>query len=543
MTNLDNNPGILPVRLGNVQNIADYWSFIQIFDISEIIKEFIKLQQDFHKLENSMKNETTYITEFYNSFSSIKTYKIRITNQLSQLNPKYNINREKRGLINGLGSIIKSLTGNLDEEDAERYDRAINHLINNQNKMKSIVKEQISILHESTQDFKQIATNLTHNQKVLENRIAIIQESITKLTTYNFHFALIQATFSQMLVSFQIIYDTLEKLETAITFSKLNIFHNSIVEPRKLLKAIQSISKEIKGNKLPFSTTLENILKFEKILEIKSYIKENQVVFIIDVPIVEKENYAYYHLYGLPTPSNSDFKMIIPRSKYLILNERKYAFSENKCKEVNQEEFICYETNSAFFNNEMPCEIQILKFSKNISSCYQIPLKLRNVKIQKIEDYGWIIISPKETIGIKKCGSSKENLPFKGTHLVKINPDCELQIENFQLRTQLTNSNFQDMELPNLKFEYNFQSEPINFEPLALDSVNLEDLNNIQNKLNLQNTKLNSLPEEPVYFKKLSIWTIFLYFVLVILMTYFIYIKIIKPRIKKEEEHNEDFIV
>lgn len=165
-------------------------------------------------------------------------------------------------MINGLGSIIKSLTENLDEEDAQRYDRAINHITSNQNKMKITLQERISLLDKSTQNFKDIAKNQTYNQKVLQTRISIIQDIIKKLKLkeiYNFQLSLIQTTFSQMIPAFQIIYDIL-----AITFSKLSVFYNFIIDLNELFKAIQLINEKIKENKLLFPVTVENMLKFEK---------------------------------------------------------------------------------------------------------------------------------------------------------------------------------------------------------------------------------------------------------------------------------------
>lgn len=96
----------------------------------------------------------------------------------------------------------------------------------------------------------------------METKISIIQDIINELKwkeIYNFQFSLIKTTFSQIITAFQIIYDILEKTKIAITFSKLYVFHNSIVEQNELLKAIQSITTEITGNKLPFPATLENI--------------------------------------------------------------------------------------------------------------------------------------------------------------------------------------------------------------------------------------------------------------------------------------------
>lgn len=79
--------------------------------------------------------------------------------------------------------------------------------------------------------------------------------------------------------------------------------------------------------------------------------------------------------------------MIIPLSKHPALNEQNYV-SVDKFKEVSQEEFICYETNSVLLIKEVQCEIQILKFSQNIYNWYQIMLKWKHTKIQKLKQIG-----------------------------------------------------------------------------------------------------------------------------------------------------------
>lgn len=46
-----------------------------------------------------------------------------------------NLIRNKRGLVDALGSIIKSISGNLDQNDAINYNNAIKVLQENQNKI------------------------------------------------------------------------------------------------------------------------------------------------------------------------------------------------------------------------------------------------------------------------------------------------------------------------------------------------------------------------------------------------------------------------
>ena len=64
-----------------------------------------------------MKSNATYNREYFNSYNIIEGLESKILEQINQLNPKST--RQKRGIINGLGSIIKCLTGNLDNEDAK----------------------------------------------------------------------------------------------------------------------------------------------------------------------------------------------------------------------------------------------------------------------------------------------------------------------------------------------------------------------------------------------------------------------------------------
>ena len=51
----------------------------------------------------------------------------------------------KRGLFNPLGTFIKSITGNLDQNDAEQIDAKIKQLQDNQNKIKIDAINQITL--------------------------------------------------------------------------------------------------------------------------------------------------------------------------------------------------------------------------------------------------------------------------------------------------------------------------------------------------------------------------------------------------------------
>nr|CAI5837800.1 unnamed protein product [Callosobruchus analis] len=66
--------------------------------------------------------------------------------------PSFSI-RIKRGLVNGLGSIFKTITGNLDAKDGERFESLISELQNNQNKISEAINSQRTLSVELIDNF------------------------------------------------------------------------------------------------------------------------------------------------------------------------------------------------------------------------------------------------------------------------------------------------------------------------------------------------------------------------------------------------------
>lgn len=92
-----------------------------------------------------------------------------------QINPSVKLNagtsRKKRGLINALGSISRAIPGNLDSQEAERYDKIINQLTIEPRKIKTVVQSQISIVESLMLQFIGSISLLAHNQKTTKNKI------------------------------------------------------------------------------------------------------------------------------------------------------------------------------------------------------------------------------------------------------------------------------------------------------------------------------------------------------------------------------------
>lgn len=457
---------------------------------------------------NNNKTKSNNKNEIINSYYLAHTLERKIEQQIYQLNPSLLTNKKlaKRGLIDGLGSIIKSITGNLDNNDALRYDQAIEKLSDNQIKIKTLVNDQITLLEKSIDTFNKSIQTLANNQLTLTAKILVIDQTVRNIEIENaktYQYFLIHFSILQITTAYQEIYDILERIEIAISFSKLNTFHNSMIEPTELLEEIKLIKKHLLNKKLPFEPKIENILLFEKTTTIKSYSKKNEIIFILEIPIVESEGYDFYHLYALPVIQNNAFSFILPQSKYLTLNEQSYMLFNEECLQVGSEEYICHENSPIQLKEEdAPCEVQLLSFSKNSSNCQLLPVHISSVKVQKVENNKWIFVSPNNIVTKQKCGNDRENKQLRGTFLIELDINCEVQVGSLQIKSYQSSQNeFKNIELPKLKFnesEY-FKDTKISFKPIHINSVNLDELKNVKNALIVQKHDLKSISNTDIY--------------------------------------------
>ncbi|KAG5870699.1 hypothetical protein JTB14_000196 [Gonioctena quinquepunctata] len=112
---LKENPGILPLKLGPAKIRTSTHDFIHYYNLTPIAQEIDAIQNQYEA--NFIQGLQYQLEAVHRKFQSI-----------------YPSLRGKRALINALGSIVKAISGNLDQDDAEKYDSAISTLQRNQYK-------------------------------------------------------------------------------------------------------------------------------------------------------------------------------------------------------------------------------------------------------------------------------------------------------------------------------------------------------------------------------------------------------------------------
>lgn len=531
---MNNHPGILPFKLGTAQLESNKWTFIQNFDLTPLIFKFHTIKNQTEKLSLSIKNNSEYYNQYVNSFNSLTTLEKRIENLIEQILPFKYAHKTKRGLFNPLGSFIKCITGNLDQNDAEQIDAKIKKLQDNQNKIKIDSINQITILDSTINKFKSVISNITHNESMLKSHVLKI-ESIIKTVEIQHtdlkQFFLIYTIINQVTSMYQSIYNILDKIEIAITFAKINLLHNSIVDPNELLTEIKNIDIHLNMNKLPLESNPQNILSFEKILVIKSFLKGFNIVFILELPLVELETYQYFNLFPLPIPDNQSFLVNIPYKPYLALNSKKYAYMDQGCIEIQPESYLCRETQTTLVEDSPPCAVQLLKHHANITSCHSFRTNLHEIQTRKIVDGKWLITIPNRVISTITCQNSVDNIPLFGSYLLESPIDCKIKIQSIILETyKQSRLSFSEVNLPVLNLNQIEEHRSIYNPPVMdLNYVNLKATKELENQLRDQKKELEQMTST-VYVDRTSFWTICLYAFIVPILIFVIYKQCIVKR-------------
>lgn len=378
--------------------------------------------------------------------------------------------RVKRGLLNPLGSLIKTITGNLDNDDAVMYEKLIQEVKTKQNALSM----KVTVISEMLGSFTKIANST-------KNNFIQIEESIRNMNRYLNESKLFQISnkiihiYNIFLHNFQTLYIRLNEIETAIAFAKIKMLHGSFIDTDEIM----SLFKQIESTeKLTFSASIENIVKIEQSLEIKAYMKQNQIKLIMDIPLITNEFYNYFKLIPLPILNkyHNQTSLILPKYPYLLVKGLKAIPLSHSCREIDEERFLCLEKDTSPLMRD-DCTTALMTFATNISSCHPVPVIVDDVKVDLVQPNRWIIYARIETLLTQYCENEITQETIQGTYLLTIDNDCRIKINNFNLKKHehqgkdVTYTSISIVNLPKISGSLDNQIKPVDLNGIDLSDI------------------------------------------------------------------------
>ena len=516
---IDKNPGLLPVKEGHALIQTDKWTIIKTIDLTGLYDDLTFNTNKYNDFVKLIDTDKPYPFEFLGIKIQVEYLHSITVEKYKQLIPTQ---RFKRGLINPLGSLIKVITGNLDHSDAIRYDK----LISDANGKSILLEKKITIISKMLDNFINSTETLHNNTLILDERLRRVEIMAKEIATKEnnaIYSASILGLFNMFICNFRTIYIKLNEIETALAFSRVSVLHQSIVNSTELLYLLQAIAET---DNLMYPVNLYNLVKLEQTIVVKSYIKGNQITFLMEVPLTDNITYNYFKIYSLPVTNyhhkNGTF-LIIPEHPFVLAKGMKYRPVVKPCKEIaTDRQFLCAEENLAA-HSETTCVEELMRFDTDPHHCTPVSVEIEDLRTQQISYNSWIVYSKDDAVLFSKCSTDETRETLQGTYILTLEEGCEVLVKNLHLRPHRT-----------LAGGFNYKVTPIinlpKFHPLnaslkviPMKNINLDETRQLSqvlkaySEINSESGKVNFVNES------YNIETLMIYIVLALIIMFILY--------------------
>lgn len=465
-------------------------------------------------------------------FNTLDRISKRIQNQLRNIQLEFPT-RFKRGILNGVGSIWKAITGNLDASDGEYFNQCIDKLEKDDAAIQALLRSQINIVSTTIKNFNNTVRNLQIDELTLNQDLEKIQNSINNATNERqFLKDQIQVInmFENLLESYVLIENEVNDITDSLTFSKLQILHPSVIKSDTLIEQLVLISRQLEHNNLPLRPNVQNLPGLINLITLKAFQNEKRLVFILQIPLVSNEQYTSYHLYSIPTRDlNSDlFHAIIPESKYIGLSKdnRQYLRISNldQCKEIATGTSLCKNMVPLAIESA-PCEIEVIT-KLSTKACKPVLMRFKDYNVVKLKKNKWIVILSKVMPIVHTCPQQMTKTQLvEANSILSMQPACTAYIGSTQIYAQEEkSSNYTEHDvIPQVPFdccEDVAKNMQVTLNPIKLNSINLDELDTASHKLSEQEDLLNQLNTESFAGKHLGTFTIITIVAILLIFSY-----------------------
>lgn len=458
--------------------------------------------------------------------------------------PNYNI-RQKRGLINGIGTIWKTITGNLDSSDGEYFNDCIEKVSRDERHLETLMKNQISVTTSVIKNFNSTIQKLQIDEETFNKDVEEIQKSIMDISDDIAFYAAKVGTLDlceSLMESYAFLENFLNDVINAITFARLKILHSSIITPLDLINSLRHVSQSLHKNNLPLPAYSSSLAKYLDIIELEAYQSDSKVIFVLRIPLVEPDTYTLYHVYPIPILDNrTGLHHIIPSSqKYIARSDDSMLYVSlntlENCKTLGGSQKICSDVLPYPIDSDSICEAQLLKQSIHTlpRTCETNLLFAKEYNVQEIDYNLWLItVSDPLPTTIKCNGKEPFTKIINDNSLFQLQPGCNGFIGSTRVHAKYRVEVFQNITYKNLPIQIPFEccehlpkkSHMPDIKPLHLNKINVEDLNIAQHKLDQYSEELDKIMNEPLITKHVSWFTITTIVIIVALITIYILTK------------------
>lgn len=407
--------GLFQEHLGNAKIFDHYHKFYFSINLTNIEYGINKISTNLPTIKRhasdsqSLQNYASLLQEFGN---------------LKETFNKISHKRPKRGLINILGSAVKFVTGNLDNDDLITINKNLETINKLQESEIAKISEITSFAAHITRRYEGDIAKINHN---IDSTEKIVNKVISETE-------IIQALYSEQ-SSILKLHNFLKTIERTINLAKLEIPNLELFSRKELITIINYLRTLYKPEQIIHTseTHLFEVLDQSKILLL---ITNNAVTTVLKLPILKQQSYQYFSVYPLP---NSKHQIIVPPASHYLEEDDQHRWA-SFCRRSRQY-FICYDQLEDSCCPQRPTECD----AADVINPYFAIIELENTTL---------LVSTKNKIEvIEKCDKEIQKQLIQNNNL--IHSSCEVIIGNSTFQKPGRNLT---LDIPVINNEANLES-------------------------------------------------------------------------------------
>jgi len=340
-------------------------------NISMYLEKFRNVDELLNKNTKFCKSEIHNISSICSNFlPTLHTTRVELNKRYNSLTSLHKNTRFKRGLINAIGNFEEWAFGSVGDDSYQELQKTIKKNSDNSSRAVAIMKTQAKIIQSTINQITNVSSTLSQNFVELQtqyNRIINkINNKNNNLLELEVNQSLINYLFNLNFLLTEFSFET-DELVDALTLARHNILHPTILNDNELKDNLEIIKNTFDSTKtLPININSTNsIEEFLKLTKISTKFANFQLIFILNFPICNKEEYILHRVWPMPIEiTTSQFLFIHPHNPYLAtsLDKQKFiSLTENdyaNCNTLGLTKYFLLK-NIVYFKTYPICEVQL----------------------------------------------------------------------------------------------------------------------------------------------------------------------------------------
>jgi len=466
--------------------------------------------------------------------------------------------RIRRGKRQSFGRVINVLYGMLSKINVEFIIDKIIELSNNKVQSSNFIFEKTRILQTETNHTVQ---QIEEHQQKLEKNMEYIQQQILN-NTQNIDLLSFGNRMLEQILLFEVIlnkyaYET-QTLISIINSATNGKIHTSVFTPQTLLEELTEIKMDIPtGSALPVEICIESLTEILHASEINIFVKDNYLVYVIEIPLISSDEYIVYHPIPLPIQYDENRVILVdPEVEYIGVSrdsENFFPLEQNqmeKCIQLKPHKLCKGIQHIQHSAGSKLCAVSLITNQQtNPENCNLKFVHLNSPIWNKLtQTNSWIYYTKPEK-GKIVCSNPVEtyNMEISGVGRMTISPFCKLHIEKsiIMATNKETRDTFFDVIPENS--DDNYLLKLLDIVKLIIpqnitDTLLIHNLNQLADKAieigKLPHVSLNTLLIFRIEFYVINLY-VFCFIIIIVLLIIIIklrkkFVKLYKPEIPDE---------